>query len=60
MSKVIKYPYKIECPYCECSIAYSKKDINSEINAYGNIIKMVKCPNCGGDIFIRKVLKNGR
>lgn len=56
MSKVIKYPHKIECPYCECSIAYSKKDINIEQNAYGKPIEMVKCPNCNGDIFIKEVL----
>ena len=54
MSKVIKYPYKIDCPYCKCSIGYSKKDINIETNVYGKPIEMVKCPNCGGDILTRK------
>ena len=58
MSKVIKYPYKIECSYCKCLIAYSKKDINIVRNAYENPIEMIKCPNCGGDIFIKEVLSD--
>ena len=57
MSKVIKYPYKIDCPYCKCLIGYSKKDIHIEKNAFSKPIAMVKCPNCGGDIFIREMLK---
>lgn len=58
MSKVIKYPYKIECPYCKCLIAYGKTDIHTEQNAYGKPIEMVSCPNCNGDIFIREVVKD--
>lgn len=58
MSKVIKYPYTIECPYCKCLIAYSKKDIDTPMNAYGKLIQMVKCPNCSGDIFIREAVKD--
>lgn len=55
MSEVIKYPYKIECPYCKCLIGYSNQDIYIETNAYGKPIEMVKCPNCDGDIFIKEV-----